>query len=121
MNLGRGFHRTAICWWLQQSCRIEPLRWITCDDGAGEIWVRKGPDRISRISVIGRVVAELRCDRKTGLQCDDAVRRPSPDKTVGQTRQIIREGFAAPKGQLVNSTDDADVCGVVRRRPPIGT
>src|SRR5207249_9664271 len=39
---------------------VEPLAWLTKDNGSGEVWVEKRTHRIARIAVPGRVVAELR-------------------------------------------------------------
>src|SRR5690348_12478728 len=51
--------KTAAAWRTNKRFRIEPLAWIPQNYGARECGIHKRTDRISRVSIIGGVVAEL--------------------------------------------------------------
>ena len=51
---------------------IKPLTGLAENDRAGKSGIEKWADRISGVTVVGRVVAELRSKRKARLRGDDA-------------------------------------------------
>src|SRR6202040_1227745 len=64
-----GGGRSDECVW------IEPLVRVTQNNRAREIRIQKRSDGISRVAGVRRVVAQLRCERETRLNGDDAWKR----------------------------------------------
>src|SRR5215470_5524699 len=73
---------------------IKPLPGIAQHNGPSEVRIDEGANRIARVAIVGRVVAELRSERETCLEGDDAGERPPADQGARPAGDVARVALA---------------------------
>src|SRR5579864_1681214 len=109
----------AVIRWSDKSVGIKPLTGISEDHRAGKCRIKKRPDRVTRVSVIGRVIAQLRSEWKSGLRGHNAIQRPSAKRMSESAAPGTQKFSAPPKRQFVSGRHDANVSNVVGCESPV--
>ncbi len=78
---------------------VEPLIGVPRHHGSAECRIQERPDRVARIAVVCRVVAELRRKREPGLRADDRVQRPSAQVSLAAPLRLPPKRFPCPIGK----------------------
>ena len=77
-----------------------------------EVRVHVGAYRVAGVAGAGGVVAELRRERKSGLQVGDGGERPAGEGGVGGGTEAGADAMTAAEGKIVTAVERDDVANV---------
>ena len=98
--------------------RIEILIRSTLDDVSGKGRIQGRAHRISAIAIVRRVVAELRGERKSGLNGLNSSERPAAYQFLLPSAEIRQERLPPANGKFVGGIDPRLRCGHQCSRDP---